>query len=374
MTKLDFDSKTRLSQLFSDADISRLSYTASTAEHQGKLTDLQLALLLEKELPYLFVPKKHGGLEKDLIDALPLLEELSYLDGSLGWRLTLIAGAGLFCAFMDPKFAEPFFSNNKAIITGSGFPGGQAIPRQSSYTVSGKWKYATGIEHATLITATCFIENSKKENQSKGGKTTKAFAFYPDEITIHKTWNSFGLKATGSHTFEANSVRIPKKRTFTIAPEESQFNASIYHYPFDAFAHATLAVSLFGMVNRFLDEAKYIVQAKNKGISNNEPSDSTEKEFEQCFQKFRETRSNLYTIVDSSWNSLVKNGVLQQPVITEVCQQSRRSARQAIKSVQAIYPLLGMAVIPPDTVINRCWRDIHTASQHMFLRPQPASL
>lgn len=359
-----------LSEFYSDAEISHLADIASRAEELGTLADSQIELLVQKKFHKLFIPKQYNGLEKNLPDALSILEKTSYLDGSLGWSLTLIAGAGFLGAFMNPEFADQFFTNNNAIITGSGFPGGKAELQGSSYSVNGKWKYATGIEHATLITATCFItENSKIKNKD-GEAVTKAFAFYPDEITVHKTWNSYGLKATGSHNFEVRNIHIPKRRMFTISPEESHFDTPLYRYPFDAFAHATLAVSLLGMANRFLDEAEHILHSRNDVTTNTALPEPQNRVLKEVGRKLNQARGKLYQAVNTSWNNLQTNGPLHPKTVNNVCKQSRKACQQAINSVQNIYPFLGMTAINLDTVINRCWRDIHTASQHMFLRPQ----
>ncbi len=359
-----------LNGVYSDAEIARLNELAFIAEAQGTLTDEQIELLTQKGFLKLFVPNHYEGLQMNLPDVLPILEKTSYIDGSLGWSLTLIAGAGFLGPFMHPEFAQSFFTNNNAILSGSGFPGGKAKWRESSYTVSGKWKYATAIEHATLITATCFITEDGTIQQKNGTPLTKAFAFYPDEITVQKTWNSLGLKATGSHNFEVHRVRIPEQRTFTITPETSHVDAPLYHYSFDAFAHATLAVSLLGIADRFLDEAKLILQKKNDVAEHSVSLSSQESVLKHSNQTFHQACDQFYKTVNASWNDLLTKGNLPGNISQNVCEQSRLSCQKALDCVQNIYPFLGMSAIQPDTVINRCWRDIHTASQHMFLRPK----
>lgn len=349
-----------ITDYFTKEERELLSQEASQSEKISKLTAEALDIFYRKRLFYLFVPEIYGGLQTDLPSALEWIEKTSFLDGSMGWTLTLGAGAGLFGAYMSPKFAKEIFSNPRMFIAGSGFPGGTIKQSQEKYIANGKWKYATGIDHATLITATCTLENQSHNNT----ENTKALAFYPEEVQWQSTWQSMGLKATGSHHFIVHDVKIPRSRTFNITPKTSHVDSLLYRYSFDAFAHCTLATSLLGMTRRFFEEAEQILKAKQN------TSDFSDSSYSQQNNQFQNARKALYQTVRQSWTTLEKDGYLNQNTTNQVIKQSRRSCQKAIESVQKLYPKLGMAAIDPATPINRCWRDLHTALQHLFLRPK----
>lgn len=87
------------------------------------------------------------------------------------------------------------------------------------------------------------------------------------------SWESFGLKATGSSNLMATNIQIPEERTFTISPETIKVDGPLYKYPFESFAYYTLAVSFLGMAERFLDEAERIILIKNNVSVKGELSD-----------------------------------------------------------------------------------------------------
>lgn len=349
-----------ITDFFTKEEREKLSQEAVSSEEIGNLTTEALDIFYRKQLFYLFVPEMYGGLQTDLPRALEWIEATSYLDASMGWTLILGAGAGLFGAYMSPDFAEEIFNSPRMFIAGSGFPGGTIKKSQGKYIANGKWKYATGIDHATLITATCVLNDEPHYNT----KNTKALAFYPEEVNWQSTWKSFGLKATGSHHFAIHDVKVPRTRAFDIIPNASHVDSLLYRYPFEAFAHCTLATSLLGMARKFFKEAEQILKAKGN------TTDFSDSSYSQLNNQFLNARKTLYQTVRQSWNTLGKDDHLTQGTIEQVLQQSRRSCQKAVESVQKLYPQLGMAAIDPDTPINRCWRDLHTATQHMFLRPK----
>lgn len=357
-----------ISDYFTDHEIQLISGEAIQAEKLGRWTKAMIDLAEDKQLFHLFVPEAYGGKQLALPQAMEWLEAASRLDGSFGWTLTLGAGAGVFGAFMDPDFAKDVFADPKAFIAGSGFPGGTAQKNNTSYTINGQWKYASGFDHATLITASCIISQN---NNGDGTGKTKAIACYPREVDVSSPWKSYGLKATGSHNFEINNITIPERRTFEINPALAQIEDILYQYPFVPFAQFTLAVSLIGIGGGFVSEAQAILKDKhNINVLTELPSQIHSK-FISAKKKFKKARTQLYKSARLSWKKLKKEGkeINKKSLLADSSNITRQSCQQTIASVQQIYPLLGMAAIDPQSSVNRFWRDLHTASQHMLLTP-----
>ena len=355
-----------LKSYFSEREYSVLTKEAARAEDKGHLTAPMLDILFKKNLINLFVPKIYGGQQCNLPTALKWIQATSWIDGSLGWTLTLVSGANIFSAFMDPDFAKDIFTSDRVFVAGSGFPGGKADISNQNVSVDGKWKYASGIDHATLITATCILtQNGTPVTNNEKEPKTKAVALYPHEVTLESSWNSMGLIGTGSHNFSVENTAIPRKRIFTITPESSHINEILYKYPFSAFAHCTLATSLLGIAQRFLHEAKSILASKYpKGLPN-----AVQDIVTGSHRDLNNARQNLFETVQQSWDSLAKDH-LNDSLTNQVIKQSKDSSQKALSNIQRIYPHLGMSAIEPNTTVNRCWRDLHTASQHMFLIPK----
>src|ERR1044072_8569513 len=136
-------------------------YTAA-ADEKGELHKEQLKLIYTYKWFKIFVPKEYNGLALDLPGALLLEEQLAFIDGSLGWTITLCAGANFFVGYIDKTIAGKIFTGQKVCFGGSGAVSGTASIIDNGFLVNGCWKYATGAPHLTHLTANCVIEKDGK--------------------------------------------------------------------------------------------------------------------------------------------------------------------------------------------------------------------
>ncbi|MEC3878849.1 acyl-CoA dehydrogenase [Parapedobacter sp. 10938] len=323
----------------------QLRQWSADAETQGALTAGQLAIIYDQRWFKLFVPRNLGGLQLPLPEGVRLEEELARIDGSLGWTVTLCAGANLFVGYMDRSVGETIFSDRRVCLGGSGQATGKAVDTDGGYVVSGKWRYATGAPHLTHFTANC---------ETKQG--VQSFFFAQADVRIIEDWNAFGLKATASHSFEVDHLMVDRFQAFSIAPEAATWDDPIYRYPFLPFAEATLAANTLGMTRHFLECAATLAA----------PGISTLVQTAQ--RKVMDARTSFYDALDTSWELLLRDGELPPEVLGSVSQASRTLVKISRELVVAVYPHVGMVGADASSEMNRVWRDIFTASQHSLLR------
>ncbi len=322
------------------ADIIRDS--SFEAEKLKQLHPSQLKIILEQKWFLLFVPKTYGGLELSLPEALRLEEALAWTDGSLGWAVTLCGGAGWFIGFLDPEIISLVFSHHSVCIAGSGKAAGIAKRAGDGYEITGYWDYATGANYATAFTANCVVE-------AEGKQEIRPFLFLKDEVTIHENWNSMGMIATGSHSFEVSRLRVKNNRAFHIGGEYAKLPQPAYQYPFLAFAETTLAVNMSGMAMRFLDLFTLQPQLDN------------------ARERLGHSRHFFYEAVQNSWVACLNNRSIPFSLSEEITLASRKLASESRQVVNDLFPCCGLKAANLETEINRIWRNIHTAGQHSLL-------
>ncbi|HTB25615.1 MAG TPA: hypothetical protein VK711_09595 [Puia sp.] len=315
------------SEFISNELVDTIRDTALEAEKLKRLHPLQLKIILEQKWFLLFVPKIYGGLELGLSEALRLEESLAWTDGSVGWTVTLCGGAGWFIGFLDPEIISLVFNDLPVCIAGSGKAAGTAKRVGDGYEITGYWDHASGANYATAFTANCVVE-------ADGKQEIQPFLFLKDEVTIHENWNSMGMIATGSHSFEVLKLRVKNNRAFHIGDEYAKLPHPVYQYPFLAFAETTLAVNMSGMAMRFLDLCDMLPR------------------WENAREKLERARRLFYEAV---------------PLLNDISLASRKLASAARQVVNDLYPCCGLRSADPDTEINRIWRNIHTAGQHSLL-------
>lgn len=335
----------------------QLHNLSSRAEANGRLTPEQLDIIYHHRWFKLFVPRCYGGLELTVPEGIRLEEELARIDGSLGWTVTLCAGANLFVGYIQQSIAQPLFTDRTVCLGGSGHASGTATLEGDGYRVSGNWHYATGAPHLTHFTANCVLERDGETVLDDAGKpVVKSFFFVKDNVRIVEDWPAFGLKATASHSFEVSDVWVDETHAFTIAPEYATLPQLIYQYPFLQFAEATLAANTLGMARHFVSCATGLLK------------DAAVELAENVQIQLANASASFYEAVDTSWDELVKKGQLSSTTLQRVSNQSSALAHLCREQVMTLYPYVGLTAADASTEINRIWRDIFTASQHSLLR------
>ncbi len=90
------------------------------------------------------VPRAYGGPELDPMGQVRVVEELSRIEGSVGW-LSMISSAGSFlAAFLAPPIAEKLFRPVDSVVAGNLRPPQRADLAEGGYRVSGRFRFGSG--------------------------------------------------------------------------------------------------------------------------------------------------------------------------------------------------------------------------------------
>lgn len=331
--------------LLSSLELQTLAAEAPRAEVLGGLTEVQLAIIYKHQLFNLFVPTSWGGKGLDLPQALQVQEQLAYLDGSLGWTVTLCSGASWFVGYLSPSTLTAIFANPHVCFGGSGMATGTAEVRDGAYLVNGFWKYATGAPHHTVFTANCTLTQGGSPLLDEiGNPRVQSFFFLREEVNLVEDWHAMGLQATASHSFTVKDLLVSSERMFTVQPEQAYINKPIFQFPFSTFAEATLGANYVGMFRRIMDEM-----------------------IDGGIEEAKEERVQLDLLVGSFYHAVDQAWRGNNPVAA-VGERGRILVRESLSAIARLFPLLGMRGADPAEPVNRMWRDIFTASQHMIFR------
>ncbi len=343
--------------------------TALAAERLETLHPKQLELAIEQGWFKLLVPSVYTGLQKSIPELLRLEESISWADGSLGWVITLCAGAGWFGGFLDSGVANKVFKSKNVCLAGSGAATGEALIIDNGYMINGVWRYASGAHHATHFTANCLIKNENSTVIKKDGKPlVLPFIFEREAVEILPSWKYMGMIATGGDAFEVKNQFVPVEHCFEINPNKTIINDALYQYPFLQLAETTLAVNMSGMAIHFIDLCEPLFNEKAKF---DKLSAANKKQLVNALShqisKINQLREEFYKAVDASWVAIKEGYSAIDNVFKNVSSTSRNLAKAALVCVDTLYPYCGLNAANPESEINQVWRDIHTASQHSLL-------
>lgn len=345
--------------------IQKIRSVAYEAEAQRCLHNDQLQIIHQEKWLKMFVPGAYGGLELSIPRILRTEECLAWADGSIAWVVTLCSGAAWFVGFLQPDLSAQVFADDHACFAGSGAATGIARITPDGYEVEGRWKYASGSLHATVFTANCLIyDGGKQLYHPDGTPQVRSFLFMKDEVTVHPTWNSMGMIATGSHTFEVKKLRVSISRSFVIEASRATLKHPLYQYPFLQLAETTLTVNLAGMAMRFFDLCENLLADKSRSHRMGSQAPDLIRMLSEARADLHEHRQKFYEAADASWAYCVSGSGIPGDILERVSDTSHGLAQRSRVLVDQLYPYCGLAAADVSQEINRVWRDLHTASQH----------
>ncbi|SHJ86988.1 acyl-CoA dehydrogenase family protein [Pseudozobellia thermophila] len=317
-----------------------------------------LEQIARENLWNLWVPEAYGGLEMGLPDGLKKLRELATIDGSLGWTVTLCSGANFFIGNLQEQVADEIFKTPCAPVCfgGSGGVFGTAEKSGEGYVLTGTWKYATGAPFLTHFTLNAKIqENGEDVLQEDGSPLIRSFVIKKEEVRVIRDWNTMGLKATATDSFEVPSKWVHAKYSFTY--NEVHQPQPIFKVPFALFADLTLWVNYIGMADHFLEEAK--------------ETGSPEKKLKPLYETIKRADASTMNLAERIQKKVAAGDPVPEAWTNDIHQEAADSVRSLSQAIMEAFPYLGIRAARENHRLNQVFRDYFTATQHhIFRRPE----
>src|ERR1700728_1502148 len=110
------------------------------------------------EIRACYAPLEADALELPAGTALRCAEEVARGDASAGWCVSIAITSSLLVAYLPPVSRDELFGDGRGVAAGVWAPRGKARPVAGGVVVSGRWAFCSGITHAELMFAGCFVE------------------------------------------------------------------------------------------------------------------------------------------------------------------------------------------------------------------------
>jgi indole-3-acetate monooxygenase len=165
----------------------------------------------------LWIPRSLGGEETDPMTFVRVVEEVSRADGGGG----LVPGnrrhVGRVWGYLSTDAADEIYGSDPLVRTAGALrPFGNAVVVHGGYRVTGRWPLGSGCQHSGWIVGWLPDFGWRSAAPPPQRHATHARSvFLAADREILDTWNSIGLRATGSHDYAVSDVFVPADR-FTI--------------------------------------------------------------------------------------------------------------------------------------------------------------
>lgn len=346
---------------------------ASEADRLARLPKSVVSALVQHGLFRLWVPESVGGFELDLPGALQVYEAAARIDGSVGWAVMIGSGGGLFGAYLSAHAADSIYSRPDAVIAGSGAPDGRAERVPGGYRATGSWRYASGAHYATTFTANCLVmEAGVHVLGADGLPLIRAMAFDVQQVTVLQTWDTSGMRGTGSDDFEARDAFVPEQRSFSVFTDAPRETGPLYRLPFGVLTELPVAAVSLGVARHALDAFGALARRKKSaGATQPLASDPlVQGRFAESYATWQLVKAGLGAFADRAWQAALADRPLSPQELAEITAGCTHSVAYLRAAIGGLIELAGMTGIQTDDELARAWRDLQASGAHGSVSPR----
>ncbi len=230
-----------------------LSARAGTAESLRRLPSESFADLKAAGLHKMYVPRRFGGFEMPWGTQMRTAREIGRACGSTAWIVSLVFSHVLFLARFPAAAQEEIWGENPDAIMATGTAGTSRLcEADGGWRLTGQWRFVSGVHGAD-----CVMVTAKATDKAM---FTHFALLEPGQYDILDTWDTEGLRGTGSHDVRVEDQFIPAHRVVArqdlLGPEPP--GAALHdHYMFHnrpaAYQKSWFAGPLAGVVRGALE-------------------------------------------------------------------------------------------------------------------------
>lgn len=316
------------------------------------------------------VPEEYGGGEIHPSTFITLIKEVARGDGSAGWNVMIGLTTGLLSASLSKNFArEVFGSGPGGLAVGVTAPMGLAAPVEGGYRVTGRWPFGSGSSNAGWIGGGCFIVEDGQKRIGKGGAPEHhIMMFERSQVEIEDTWKVSGLCGTGSHHFNVKDVFVPDGRSIVMGTR-TRIQKPLYQFPMlGLLAMGVSAVSL-GIGLKALSAFKELATAKvptggSRGLADQSRVQALVAESKADLES---AEAYIHKVINEAWEVAIQGERLPVEIKAGLRLAAVNATSRSVAAVDRLYQAGGGSSIYEDSVLQRCFRDVHVTTQHMMV-------
>lgn len=313
------------------------------------------------------IPEQAGGLGLgNYAELLGALGDIASADGSAGWCAMIGATSGLIYGYLDPAVSRQIVRDDPSFCTGGVFaPSGRATRTDDGLIVNGRWAFASGCQHSTWLGLGVVLENADG-SIGVGGVLVPA-----SDVEIVDTWHVSGLRGTGSNDVVLRDVFVPGERLYRLIGGSPKVSGTLYALPVFGLLALGVAAVAVGIARGAIDDLIALATQKTPSGSRRRLADRSHAQMEvaqaeaelRAAEAFIANEVSLITqkTADGSDADLVDRARLRLA--------ATHATRTSANVVDRMYDLGGGTSIYATSRLQRAFRDIHAATQHMVVSP-----
>lgn len=325
-----------------------------------------IALLAERGLFGLVGARSFGGSEVGIEALVRVTIEIASACGSAGWVYGVLAGHS-WMLNLFPEQAQRELARVPGSLTATVFRlSGKVVPERDGFRLTnGVGRFCSGIDHADWVLVGGSV-------QREGGPAEQRFLLVPrNEIEIVDDWFTVGMRGTGSRSIRIANSFIPGHRSVALKDMVSGTTPGAAFHGKPIYQMSFAEVTPYSIVGAPLGMARAAVSCFAEGLKKGLDAGGGPASQEALFLRLGRAAAEIDAAIAIVLADTVRVDRLKSPQdLDDVARRELpRNWSWAVQTCRAavndLYEASGGSVIYDNAPMQRVWRDINSAAQHM---------
>lgn len=321
-------------------------------------------------------PACYGGLELAPAETMEAIEILARADGACGWCVFIGATSGSVLAQLPEAAAREVFARPDTLLSGVFAPRGKAVPVDGGFRVDGQWQWGSGTQNADWILGGCQVVRDGKPEMTRNGTPRSRMMLVPaEDVEFLDTWYVSGLAGTGSTDFAIRDAFVPESRAVGLGVD-GPLPRPLYAFPQFGLLGMGIAAVALGLARASIRELVDIAGGKTPSGSARPLAarPAAQSEVSRAEAELRSARAFYYESIGRAWEAAERDGRIDVDHRRDIRLATTHATHACAKVVDRMYDLGGGTSVYRRSPLQRIFRDVHVATQHMMVGPSTLEL
>ncbi len=348
------------------------------AQELRRMPDDLKDLMIDEGLFRFTLPRELGGEDASALETVEVLEAISAIDASIGWNIMLGSEINAMAAGGMPKdlAREVYVDDPRVVMCGGGGPGSKPSyaveQKDGSFQVFGETTFISGCHNSTwCFMGAALVDDGQPRLDDHGAPIIKMFFLHRSQWEIIDTWNTAGLRGSGSHNVRAEGAVVePKWLPVDLMLTPALYDNPVFRIPVPLrLSYNKVAIGLGvakGALDTFVDIANNKVPMMSASKLRERPI--AQYRMAEMTGKYRAARALVMDTMGAVEEELRRGADLPGPKTTFDARLACTWAAQAcMEVVDVVHASCGTSASEMTNPLERKLRDAHGAASHRWV-------
>jgi alkylation response protein AidB-like acyl-CoA dehydrogenase len=186
------------------------------------------------------------------------------------------------------------------------------------------------------------------------------------------TWRVNGLRGSGSHDVRVEDWTVPASLVTHTRDRRPPREGPLFRLPpYSRLAYNKVGVSL-GIARTAINEFVALCETKTPRLASSPLRDRprAQRAVAEAEAVLRSARAFVLEACQEQWQTVVAGGVSDRRQRALVRLACSHAVQEACRAVEIVHAVAGTSPNPAESVLGRCFRDVHVVPQHVIVAPQ----